>query len=79
MEESKTIARMESENRPEKDFQAQETEQDKVAMICWEHSEGSLAEEPNKETDNQDGRTDDKMEKPRDEEEHANSTLRTGN
>ena len=29
-EKSKTIARMESENRPEKDFQVQETEEDDV-------------------------------------------------
>ena len=48
-------------------------------MMCWENSEGSLVEEPNKETYNQDGRADDNMQKPKDEEEHANSTLHTGN
>ena len=52
MEESKTIARLESENRPEKDYQVEETEKDKVAMMCWENSEGSLVEKANKETDN---------------------------
>ena len=79
MEESKTVARMESENRPEKDFQAQETEEDEAVMMCWENLEGFLAEEPNKETGNQDGRADDEMEKPKDEEEQADSALPTGN
>ena len=79
MEESKTITRMESENRPEKDFQVQETEEDEVAMMCWENSEGSLAEEPYEETGNQDGRADDKIEKPKYEEEHADPTLHKDN
>ena len=48
MEESKTITRLESENRPENDCQVEETEKDKVAMMCWDNSEGSLVEEPNK-------------------------------
>ena len=39
-EESKQFTRMESENRPEKDFQVQETEEDEVAMMCWENLEG---------------------------------------
>ena len=33
MEESKTITRLESENRPEKGYQAEETEEDKVVMM----------------------------------------------
>ena len=41
--------------------------------------DGSLAEEPNEETGGQNERADDKMEKPKDEEEHADSTLHTGN
>ena len=79
MEESKTIARLESENRPETDYQAQETEEDKVVMMYRENSEGSLVEEPNKETGDQEGRADDEMQKPGDEEEHVNSTQHTGN
>ena len=70
---------MESKNRPEKDFQVQETEEDKVVMMCWENLEGFLAKEPNKEIGNQNGGADDKMEKPTDEEEHADSTLHTDN
>ena len=48
-------------------------------MTHWENSEGSLVEEPNKETDVQDGRADNEMQKSKDEEEHANSTLHMGN
>ena len=79
VEESKTITRLESENRPEKDCQAEETKKNKVAMMCWENSEGSLVEEPNKKTDNQEERADDKIQKRKDEQEHVNSTLHTGN
>ena len=78
-EESKIITTLESEDRPEKNFQVQETEEDEVEMMCWENSEGSLAEEHNKETDDQDGRADNEMEKPKHEEEHASSILLIGN
>ena len=44
--ESKTIARLESKNRPEKDNQVAETEGIEVAMMCWENSEDSLGKEP---------------------------------
>ena len=50
-EESKTITRLESNNRPEKDHRADETEKIEVAMMCGENSEGSLVKEPYKETD----------------------------
>ena len=56
MEESKTATRKANENRPEKDFPAQETIRDEVAMMCWENLEGVLAEESNKETSSQDER-----------------------
>ena len=79
MEESKTITRLEIKNRPEKDLQVEETKEIKAVMMCWENSEGSLVEEPDKETDDQGGRADKEMEKQKDEEEHVNSTLHTGN
>ena len=79
MDESKAITRIDNKNRSEKDFQVQETEGDEVAMVCWENLEGFLAEEPNEETGSQDGRVDDKMEKPKYEEEHVDHTLHTGN
>ena len=53
MEESKTITRLESKKRTEKDHKAEETEAIEAVTMCWETSEGSLVEEPNKETDNQ--------------------------
>ena len=43
--ESKTIARLESKNRPEKDNQVAETEEIEVAMMCWEKPEDSLGED----------------------------------
>ena len=79
MEESKTIARMENENRPEKELQPQETEENEVAMMCWENMDGFLAEEPTEETGSQNGRANDEMEKPNNEEEYANHTLHMGN
>ena len=57
----------------------QETEEDEVLMMCWENSESSLVEEPNKETDIQDGRADNELQKSKDEEDRADSTLHTGN
>ena len=70
---------MENENRPEKVSQVQETEEDKVVMMWWENMDGVLVEEPNEETGNQNERADNETEKPEDEEEHADSTLHTGN
>ena len=78
-EESETIARKDNENRPEKNYQAQEIEESEVAMMWWENMEGFLTEEPNEETGSQDERADDEMEKPKYEEEHANCTLHMGN
>ena len=57
----------------------EETEEIKAVMMCWENSEGSLVEEPGKETDNQEGIADNKMQNQKDEEEHVDSTLHTGN
>ena len=79
MEERKAIARLESKNRPEKDLQAEETEETEAVMMCWENPEGSTVEEPGKETDDQEGRADEEMQKQKDEEEHVDSTLHTGN
>ena len=70
---------LESKNRPEKDHQVDETEEIKVVMMCWENSAGSLGKEPYKETDDQEESADKEMQKLKDEEEHVNSTLHTGN
>ena len=76
---SKTITRLDSKNRPEKDNQVAETEEIKVAMMCWENSEDSLGKEPYKETDDKEEKPDKETQKPKDEEEHVDSTLHTGN
>ena len=77
--ESKTIARLESKNRPENDNQVTETEEIELVMICWENSEDSPGKEPYKETDDKEEKPDKETQKPREEEEHVNSTLHTGN
>ena len=56
--ESKTIARLESKNRPEKDNQVAETEEIEVVMMCWENSEDSLGKEPYEETDSKEEKPD---------------------
>ena len=76
---SKTIARLESKHRPEKDNQATETEEIDVAMMCWKKFEYSPGKEPCKEKDNKEEKPDEEMQKPRDEEEHVDFTLHTGN
>ena len=48
-------------------------------MMCWEIQKVPWLEESNKDTDIKDGRADDEMQKPKDEEEHVDSTLHTGN
>ena len=76
---SNTIAKLESKNRPEKDNQAAETEEIKVAMMCWENVEDSPGKEPCKETDDREEKPDEEMQKPKDGEEHVDSTLHTCN
>ena len=48
-------------------------------MMCWENSEGSLVKEHDKKADDQEGRANEEMQKQKDEEEHVNSMLHTGN
>ena len=76
---SKTIARLESKNRPEKDKQMAETEENETAMMCWENSEDTPGKEPYEETDEKEEKPVEEMQKPKDEEEHVNSTLHMGN
>ena len=56
-----------------------ETEEIKVVMMCCENSEDSLGKERYKETYDKEGKPDKEMQKPKDEEEHVDSTLHTGN
>ena len=68
-----------AKNRPEKDNQVAEKEEIKVVMMCWENSEDSPGKEPYEETDSKEENPDEETQKPKDEEEHVNSTLHTGN
>ena len=56
-----------------------ETEEIKVAMMCWENSEDSLGKEPYEETNGKEEKPDEETQEPKDEDEHVNSTLHTGN
>ena len=58
---SKTITKLESKNRPEKDNQVAETEEIEVAMMCWENIEDSPGKEPCKETENKEEKPDKDM------------------
>ena len=66
---SKTISRMERKSRPEKDKLTAESDENKTAMMCWE--------KPQEESDNEGKKPIEKMQKPKDEEEHVDSTLHT--
>ena len=65
---SKTIARLESKNRPEKDKQTAETEENETAMMCWENFEGSPGKEPYEKTDDKEEKPVNEMQTPKDEE-----------
>ena len=76
---SKTIARMESKDRPEKDKLMAEGEENKTVMMCWENLKDSPGKEPHKESDNKGKKPTKKMQQPKDEEEHVDSTLHMWN
>ena len=76
---SKTIARLESKNRPEKDRQMAESAENETAMMCWKNLEDSPGNEPYEETDDEEKKPVEEMQKPKDEEEHVTSTLHMGN
>ena len=70
---------MESKSRPEKDKLMAESVENETAMMCWENLKDSLGKVPHKESDNNGKKPVKKMQKPKDEEEHVNSTLHMGN
>ena len=59
---------MESKNRPEKDKQTAETEENETAMMCWENLEGSPGKEPYEETDDKEEKSVKETQTPKDEE-----------
>ena len=50
---SKTITRMESKSRPEKGKPMAKSEENEIAMMCWENLKDSLGKEPHEESDNE--------------------------
>ena len=76
---SKTIARMENKNRLEKDKLTAESEENETAMMCWGNLKDSPGKKPHEESENKRKKSIEKTQKPKDEEEHVNSTLYMGN
>ena len=56
-----------------------ETEENKKVMMHWENLEDSPGKEPYEETDDKEKKHVEETQKPKDEEEHVNSTLHTDN
>ena len=53
--------------------------ENETAMMCWENLEDFPGKEPNEETDDEEKKPVEETQKPKDEEEHVNSTLHMGN
>ena len=56
-----------------------ESEENETVMMCWEDLEDSPGKEPHEESDHKGKKPVKKMQKPKDKEEHVNSTLHMGN
>ena len=56
-----------------------ETEELTVVMMCWENLEDSPGKEPCEQKEDKEEKPDEETQKPKDEEEHVDSTLHTGN
>ena len=56
-----------------------EFEENETMMMCWEDLKDSPRKEPHTESENEGEKPIKKMKKPKDEEEHVEPTLNTGN
>ena len=74
-----TIIRMKDKNRPENDKSMAKSEENETMMMCWEDLKDSLRKEPHIEPENKGEKPVKKTQKPKDEEEHVEPTLNTGN
>ena len=74
-----TIVRMKNKNRPGKGKPMAESEENETAMMCWEDLKDSPGREPHIESENEGEKPVEKMQKPKDEEEHVEPTLNIGN
>ena len=75
---SKTIVRMESKNRPGKGTPMAEMKK-MNSDDALENLKDSPGKGPHEESENKGKKSVEKMQKPKDEEEHVDSTLHTGN
>ena len=74
-----TITRIKSTNWPGIGKPMAESEENKTVMMCWEDLKDSLEKEPHIESENKGEKPVEKTQKPKDEEEHVEPTLNTGN
>ena len=74
-----TITRKESKNRPGTGKPMAESEENTTAMMCWDNLKDSPGKEPHEESENEGEKPIEKMQKQKDEEEHVEPTLNTGN
>ena len=56
-----------------------EKQENETAMMCWEVLKDSPRKAPHIESENEGEKPIEKIEKPKDEEEHVEPTLNTGN
>ena len=73
------IFRMKDKNMPRKGKPTTENEENETAMMCWEPLNDSPKKEPRAESENEGEKPIEKMQKQKDEEEHVEPTLNTGN
>ena len=71
--------RMEDENRPIKSKSTTKTEEVETMMMCWEAVNDFPEKEPCKESENEEEKLIEKMQKTKHEDEHVEPTLNIGN
>ena len=74
-----TIVRKKGKNRPGEGKSTTENEENETAMMCWEALNDFQKKEPHVELKNEGEKPVKKMQKQKDEEEHVEPTLNTGN
>ena len=73
------IAKKKDKNWPRKGKPAIENEENETVMMCWEALNDCLKKEPHIESENEGEKSTKKTQKQKDEEEHVELTLNTGN
>ena len=74
-----TIIRKKGKNRPGEGKPTTENEENETPMMCWGVLKDSSRKEPHVESQYKGEKPIEKMKKPKDEEEHVEPTLNTGN